>query len=154
MSNEEFEVYLRERFEDQVKWYDGKAKANQRKYGVMQWLAIGLSALTPVLIELEFSGYYGHIPTITASVVAVLTAGLKTFKYHENWVSYRATCESLQRERHYYNARIGDYGRVALEDDRHALFVERVEALIGRENQVWLAVQRRERRESGRFDGA
>ena len=53
MSKEDFEKYVKERYEDQVDLYDRKAAENQKKYRWMQWLIVVLAAATPVLIELE-----------------------------------------------------------------------------------------------------
>ena len=145
MSNEDFEKYLKERYDDQVGWYDRKAAENQKKYRWMQWLIVVLAAATPVLIELELykiCELYGHIPTVTAAVVAILTAGLKTFKYQENWINYRTTCETLRKEQHYYNAGIDQYTEAENDEEARALFVERVENLISRENTMWLSVQK------------
>jgi len=68
-------------------------------------------------------------------LVAISTAALKTFKYQENWISYRTTCETLRKEFHYYEAGIHDYEDA---EDRESLFVDRVESLISRENTLWV----------------
>ena len=146
MSDEDFKKYLKERYNDQVSWYDRKAGENQKRYRLMQWLIIVLAASTPVLIELKLAGSYGHIPTVTSAVVAILTASVKTFKYQENWINYRTTCETLRKEQHYYSAGIGEYSRLETEDEGRALFVERVENLISRENTMWLSMQKSEKR--------
>lgn len=142
-----FDDYLKNRYEDQVDWYDGKAGDNQRIYRRMQWCAIVLAAATPVLIELDLGpapGWFlGHLAALTGVIVAILTAGLKTFKYQENWINYRTTCETLKKEKHYYDARVGEYRDAA---DREALFVERVEDLISRENTMWVSRHRPETR--------
>ena len=70
-----------------------------------------------------------------AALVAISTAALKTFKYQENWISYRTTAETLKKEIHFYEATIQGYENV---EDKEALFVERVESLISRENTFWL----------------
>ena len=63
------------------------------------------------------------------------------FKYQENWINYRTTCETLRKEIHYYNAGINDYEK---SDDPMALFVRRVETFISRENTLWLTEQKKE----------
>ena len=70
-----------------------------------------------------------------AILLAIGTAALKTFKFQELWISYRTIAETLKKEEHFYRARIGDYQDV---DDTEALFVERVESLISRENTLWV----------------
>ena len=93
MNQEAFAKYLNDRYEDQIDWYDKKAARNQTIYRWLQWSVIALAAITPVLIELKLDVLwglgFGHVPTATAAVVAILTAGLTAFKYQENWISYR-----------------------------------------------------------------
>lgn len=48
-------------------------------------------------------------------------------------------------ERYYYNARVDDYGDF---NDPMGLFIKRVEALISRENTLWLAVQKQKKENS------
>ncbi len=61
-----------------------------------------------------------------------------------DWYAKRAiynqkTSETLRKEIHFYKSGVGEYKDI---DDREALFVERVEALISRENTMWLTSQR------------
>lgn len=137
----EFEKYLEERYHPQIKWYDTKAIANQNTYKIIQWLVIILAAVTPVLVAVAIKGTWEHwVAVVISALVAIGTAALKTFKYQENWINYRTTCETLRKEIHYYNARINDY---ETSNDPMALFIERVEALISRENTLWLTVQKK-----------
>ena len=71
-------------------------------------------------------------------LLAVFTAMTSLYKYQENWINYRTTCETLRKEIHFYRAGSGDYRD---SEDREALFVERVESLISRENTMWLTTQ-------------
>jgi hypothetical protein len=110
----------------------------------MQWALIILAALTPVLIQFDMNPAIGkglgHIATLTSVIVVILTAALKTFKYQENWINYRTTCEALKKEKYLYDAGLADYQQP---DDRQAQFVNRVEALLARENTIWLSVQKK-----------
>jgi hypothetical protein len=137
METEEFQKYLKERYEDQINWYDKKSIWNQTLYRYFQWSVIVLSAITPVLVAIapEESRWPA---VITAAFVAIGTSILKTFRYQENWIHYRTTCETLKKEIHFYKAGLGDYRD---SEDREALFVERVESLISRENTIWLTTQ-------------
>lgn len=108
-------------------------------YRRFQWIVIVLSAITPVLVAIvairpEVKGTSWLAVGISA-LVAIGTTSLKTFKYQENWISYRTTCETLRKEIHFYNAGIGDYKDT---NERESQFVERVEALNSRENTIWL----------------
>ena len=77
---------------------------------------------------------------VLAIVLAIATAGLKTFKFEENWISYRTVAETLKKEKYYYDAAATEY---ATSEDKKRLFVERVEALISSENTLWMAIQRK-----------
>ena len=135
MDKEKFKEYLSNRYEDQIKWYDEKSTSNQSKYRFFQWGVIILSSLTPVLIL--FSGENKLIPIVVAIFVAIFTAVLKTFKYQENWVEYRTTCETLRKEKHFYDANLYEYDSA---ENKESLFVERVENLISRENTRWIEI--------------
>lgn len=144
MEREAFSEYLTGRYGDQINWYDSKAVEHQTKYHRMQWSVIVLAALTPILIELDLKlagDALGHLPTLTSAAVAILTAGLKTFKYQENWINYRTTCETLRKEKHFYDAAVGEYRG---SEDKEALFVGRVESLISRENTMWISSRKSE----------
>jgi len=141
MNSQDFEKYLKERYYPQIDWYDKKAEQNKCMYIVFQWSLIILSATTPIIIALDL---VKPIPIIISSLVAILTTGIKTFKFQENWINYRTTCETLRKEIHFYNAGIEDYTNIK---DREAKFVERVESLISRENTLWLTISKKEVKE-------
>jgi hypothetical protein len=144
MEESEFESYLKERYYDQVDWYDRKAARNQKVYKIFQWGLIILAAITPVLIVIDGDvdgvawGRWGAV--VVSCLVAIGTASLKVFKFQENWINYRTTCETLRKEIHYFKAGVNDYRG---SDDPMGLFVKRVESLISRENTMWLSAQER-----------
>ena len=150
MEQNAFSDYLTDRYEGQIDFYDHKAQHNQEMYRSMQWIVIVLAALTPILIELDVDKIAGidfkHVATVTSAIVAILTAGLKTFKYQENWINYRTTCETLRKEKHYFDAGVGDYAKAS---DKESVFVERVESLISRENTTWIAAHKPENKTGG-----
>ena len=138
METAEFDTYVKERYYDQIGWYDRKAKYNQTLYKNIQWGVIILASITPLLVVI--GGTWERWCAVFVSVlVAIGTSALKVFKYQENWMNYRTTCETLRKEIHYYNAGVDDYEKC---DDPIALFVKRVETLISRENTLWLTVQK------------
>lgn len=143
MNEKDFQNYLEKRYEDQVKWYDNKAILNQKIYKRFQWLVIILSALTPILIAVEEIFHWPAI--IIAAIVAILTTALKTFRYQEHWLNYRTTCETLKKEKVFYDAQAGPYRDA---EDRDITFVERVEALISQENTTWLSTAQLKRKET------
>lgn len=143
MNEDDFTKYLNDRYQGQIQWYDRKAEINQSLYQRLQWTLIILSTATPVLIELNIDvlpgSNFAYVAMLTSLGVAVLTAASKTFKYQENWIEYRSTCEALRKEIYRYKAGLSDYQNA---EDREALFVECVENLISRENTKWLYTHR------------
>jgi len=146
MDAKAFKEYLKDRYHDQIKWYDQKSIEFQKKYRLSQWLLIIFSSLTPLLILVDKLAknivWLSWIPVGTAVLVAGLTAASKTLHFQENWINYRTTCETLKKEEYLYEADVGDYSTAG---NKEALFVERVESLISRENTLWLATQKSER---------
>lgn len=134
MNQEDFQKYLKERYEDQINWYDKKSVWSQKMYKRFQGAVIVLSAITPILVAIGVDEARWPAVVISA-LVAIGTTSLKTFKYQENWINYRTTCETLRKEIHFYKAGVSDYKDTG---DAEALFIERVEALISRENTMWL----------------
>ena len=139
MEEEEFENYLKERYKPEVNWYDNRAFRNKRYYQWFQWLVIIISASVPVLV-VSMPDKFKWITVTLSIVLAVGTAALKTFKFQENWITYRTIAETLKKEKHYYAAGAIEY---ATAEDKRQLFVERVEALISRENTLWTTIHRR-----------
>ena len=126
-----FQNYLRDRYEKQIVWYDTKSKHNQYWAKRCQIGIIILSAVTPVLAALELKW-----PTIISSGLAAISVGvLKYFKFEELWHNYRTTCETLKKERILFEHQINPYDKA---DDKEALFIERVESMISRENTAWV----------------
>lgn len=145
MKKEEFDKYLKTRYHDQIAWYDKKAIWNHNAYRAFQWAAIIMSALTPLLIVI---GILVDVLSIwiavgVAVLVAISTTALKTFKYQENWINYRTTCETLKKEIHFYEAGIQGYENA---EDKEAQFVQRVESLVSRENTLWVFTRENEER--------
>ena len=138
MDAQDFEGYLQDRYEYQINCYDKKAVWNQKKYLLFQWPVIVLSTITPVLVAVAPEATRWPAVVI-AALVAIGTTALKTFKYQENWINYRTTCETLKKEISFYKVGLGDYRDA---ENLEALFVERVESLISRENTMWLSAQR------------
>jgi hypothetical protein len=136
MDSETFKEYLEKRYYDQLNYYEKSSGRNQKKYKNFQWILIILSALTPVLAAIDSEKFnIQYVVVIVSAIVAILTTGLKTFQYQELWANYRATCEQLKPEIHYYNFNVGPYGMQGV--DKEALFISRVETILDKEHQGW-----------------
>jgi len=84
--------------------------------------------------------------TITVSIILPIgTAALKTFKFQEIWINYRTVSETLKKEKHFFDAELDDYANT---EEKEALFVERVESMISRENSMWVTTHQQKDDES------
>lgn len=137
-----FNEYLDKRYFDQLKYYESAAAKNQKRYKYFQWILIILSTLTTILAALPNNGKFNfqYLVVISAALVTILTAGLKTFQFQELWVSYRSTIEQLKPELHYYKFNVGDYGLAGI--DKESTFVSRVEQILHKERDSWPPVKK------------
>ena len=141
MDKEIFKDYVENRYKDQMSYYNKAAGENQKKYKRFQWVLIIFSALTPILAAFDGKWISLQVPVVLISaIVAILTAGLKTFQYQEMWVNYRATNELLKPEIYYYNFSVGPYAEEGI--DRETLFVSRVETILDKEHINWPVVKK------------
>lgn len=131
MTEEQFQKYLKERYEPQVKWYDTRAERNKRLFNYLQAGTIILTSLASIFIALG-EGWEKWTALCLTAFVSFSTTFVITFRYHEKWVAYRTTCEALRKQIYYYHAGIGKYGTDPNPDPR-ALFVRRCETWISRD---------------------
>lgn len=129
-----------ERLEDQIRWYDLKSISNMRWYKRLKISEIASAAMIPFLAA---SGMPRAVIVtgVLGMLVTVFEGMLQLNQYHENWIRYRSTCESLKHEKYIYLANAGPY--VNAEKPR-ALLAERVESLVSQEHAKWATVQQQD----------
>ena len=132
-----------ERLDDQIAWYEDRSSRNQRYYKVMKITVIVLAALIPLLSGLNIPSIaLASVPAwvlgILGALVAIIEGIQQVGQYHENWISYRSTVESLKQEKFLYLAKAGAY---AVAPDPHVLLAERIESLISQEHAKWTSAQ-------------
>ena len=94
------EEYVEQRLTDQISWYDRKSSTNQRWFKWLRFAEIVAAATIPFL-----SGFAGDSFSIKIAIgalgvfVAVLASLLGLLHLQEHWIEYRATAESLTREK-------------------------------------------------------
>ncbi len=125
------------RLEDQIKWYDAKSRANQRRFKVMKGITIISAAVIPVL---STAGVTNGVRIVAGlGVLIAIVEGVQQLnQYQSNWTTYRSTSEALKHEKYLYLAKAGPY---LTSDNPHAMLAERVEALVSQENSKWFTVQ-------------
>ena len=132
MKQIDIEEYLNDRVLVHVDYCDDVAYSYRRKYYLIEWILIIVASLTPIFVILNFSfardNWAQWIPVVSSTVVAILTGGLKTFRYEENWKKYSELAESLKKEKYQFMTRAGVYKS---SDNPETLFIEAVESLLG-----------------------
>jgi len=128
-------TYFKERLEGQIDWYSNKSSINKNYYLSLKLTEITLAAIIPFLsgmIEIHFVKYIIGLIGVTIAVLG----GIQIInKYHEKWISYRTTSETLKHEKYMYATQSGPYdiaNNKAFND-----FVVRIESLISKENSDW-----------------
>jgi len=131
-----------ERLDDQIAWYGDRSRRNQLCYRSLKVLVIVVAASIPVLssVDLPFVGPDGAPKWVLGALgalVAVIEGIQQVYQFHANWISYRASCEALKREKFLYLAKAGPYAA----GGGDVLLAERIESLISQENAKWASLQ-------------
>ena len=131
------EEYLSERLNDQLNWYDKKSQHNQRWFKYLRLVEIIAAALIPFLSGMgDRVPYSAWLIGALGLLIAVSAAVTALYKYQEHWIEYRTTAEQLRHEKYMYLAGAQPYD----DENKFKLLVERVEALISKENSAWAAM--------------
>lgn len=126
------EEYLKQRVEDQIKWYSKRSIFNQSRYKFLFILQLIFSSSITVLVIFSDNFYLKIIIAILGVLVTAINSLIVAFKYFENWTSYRTTAESLKKEKYFFTTKTGIY-----KSDDFNLFVKNIEGLISKENSNW-----------------
>ena len=128
--------YIKERADDQIRWYSEKGSKNKMLYYSSKIIEIFSTSMIILLVNFVDNDYSKYAISLFSLVVAISISISHIFKFHENWISYRTTSESLKHEKNIYIAGCPPYNS----EDSFCLFVENIESLISRENSEWKRV--------------
>lgn len=141
----QIEEYIKTRVDDQIEWYDKKSASCQNKYKLTQTIEIILAALIPLLSA--YSKDYLLIAIIVGalgSAIAIIESLTKLYKWHENWIEYRTTCELLRYQKHLFQTKSAPYNTEP--ENIENIFVRNIENIISSENNKWKVVNSNESR--------
>jgi hypothetical protein len=131
MNPNAIQKYLEIDYTRAVKFYDNRANCSKLIYRILSIYVISISALLTPLVAFAPDELHWRIFTALLTATIVIASGLLAhLKSHENWLSYRASWDSLERERRLYETNSGKYRTV---EDPDTLFVEQIEALLAKE---------------------
>jgi hypothetical protein len=129
-----------QRLEDQIDWYDLRSKSNMQWYKRIKISEIASAAVIPFLAASNIPRAV-MVTGILGVLVTLFEGLLQLNQFHENWIRYRSTCESLKHEKYIYLANAGPYPSV---QKPRALLAERIESLISQEHAKWATVQQQD----------
>lgn len=136
--------YISTRLDPQIEWYDKKSVHAQRRYKQFQVAEIIFAAFIPLL-----SGYTSLcdlIPIIIGflgAIIAIIESITKLYKYHENWIQYRSTCEMLLYQKHLYLTQSFPYN--PNDETIDNIFIKNVEEIMSAENRHWKSINTAEK---------
>jgi len=128
-------IYLTERVDDQLKYFDGSALKYQKYYRRLKLTAITCNILTTMTIALAFTvpeglKVYMGIVALVLSTVVLATYQVEEFQnFGAKWEKFRLVTEQLKSEKYMFLTGAGQYASPdGSENERR--FVERIEAII------------------------
>jgi hypothetical protein len=131
-----------ERLEEQLAWYDGKSRHNQRWFKRLKVCQIVTAAAIPVAAAADVAT---AVIGAAGALIVVLEGLQQLQQYQQNWTTYRTTTERLKHEKHLYLACAGPYAGAKRPD---ALLAERVEGLVSQEHAAWVSHRREAARQA------
>lgn len=128
------------RLNDQMNWYDRKSRSYQCYYKFLTITLVTLAALIPVTALLP--GVYAKwIAAVFGALIAVVEAIRYVNRYASLWYCYRATAESLKREKYLFLSGAGRYKNLC-ESDLLVTLAQSVEDILSAEHTYWLIESR------------
>jgi hypothetical protein len=127
----DIEQYLKERVNDQLNWHNHSASKARIKYVRIEWILIIFASLTPIFVVLNYNFPKDHwiqwVPLVSSALVAMLTGGMKTFRYDERYKKYRDITERLSKEKFQFLNSAGIYYE---NEKANAVFIDTVERIL------------------------
>jgi len=138
--------YLEQRLDNQINWYSDKSSRCKVWYRSLRIVEIVAAAIIPLLSGMDNLLYGNWIIGGLGMLIAIAAATGSLFKYHENWIQYRATSEALKHEKFLFLGGSAPYDG----ENAFQLLVQRVEGLISKENTNWMVAVKSEPKSLGK----
>ena len=138
--------YFNDYMKGQQAWYSSKASLNKnisQSLGVIILASGGLVGFLQIFgvgPELGMGSGVHLIGVLTAllGLIDVIAKGLERIgNFDETWSSYRQTSELMKQEYRLYLNGAGDYGNIRNEESTYLRFVENVEEIVSREQNLF-----------------
>jgi hypothetical protein len=147
--SEKRKEWMRDRWLDQVLWFDRRALHANRRYSVLRIVAISGGVIVPALVSLSQGAGDAWIRdwatpgAFVLSILVAISVGLDSFfHFGERWRHFRRTAELLKTEGWLFIEGGGRYKRYqhisSFHDKAFPLFATKVEELVRRDVEVYL----------------
>jgi Protein of unknown function (DUF4231) len=123
------------RLDEQLDWYERRAKAAKQAYQGLKLAQIVIAAAIPIVVAANGDPV---IAAVLGGAIVVLEGAQQLFQLQQNWLRYRGTAEGLRHEKFLYQAQAGAYAGADAPVRRLA---EAVEALVSAETTSWVTQQ-------------
>ena len=128
------QTYFAERLDPEIKWHGEISARERRRYLRYKTFEIFLAATIPVLTAFAAEGLWIKVLMNIFAISLAFFGGIsRLWKFQENWMCYRITCEALKREKYLYLIKAGAYRS----KDSFPLFVQQIEVILSKENVQW-----------------
>jgi len=112
-------------------WYDQQATGNRITYQVLRVAAVVLAAAIPVLTT---SGAPPLATAILGGAIVVVEGVQQVFRFHDHYIAYRSTWNTLEREKRLFESHVGRYANNA---NRDQALAERINQILAEETTRW-----------------
>ena len=130
------EKYLIDRVDEQIKWYDMKSLSAQHCYKTLQIIEISLASLIPLFAPYTTShSLIAILIGCFGAAIAIIESISKLYKFHENWIQYRTTCEMLKYQKILFVTKSSPYN--TSDETVENIFIRNIENIISSENNQW-----------------
>ena len=128
------EEYIKDRLDDQIKWYSTKSMSNQKKHKYWQVIKI-IAALLITTLSLFVNKYpvMVYVIGVMGAFIVFIESYIRIYDFKKLWVQYRMTSERLKREKLLFQTKSEPYNI----EDPFQLLVQRCEAIMQNETQTW-----------------
>jgi hypothetical protein len=124
-----------QRLDDQIQWYATRSQRAQWWFKMLKVVQLVTAGAIPLVSVFAIAA--AEKVTAVLGLVILVVEGLQQLnQYHENWISYRATCEGLRHEKFMFEANAGPYANI---ERPLELLAERTGELILHEHAKWIA---------------
>lgn len=135
--------YLKDRWLDQLLWFEAKAARNQRSHRLLRSVALVGGVALPVVVNVSTGDAPAWVraAAVAVSLVVGIAVGLESFlRPGERWLQFRQTAELLRSEWWLFSSLAGDYATYETILAAHPRFVERVESIVSSDVAGFVAI--------------